>query len=369
MSTVEFGSRRGVGRGWQAAMGCACVALMASAGRAGTAQIVQGWDNDAGFRKAVETVVIPKAKSNLEDKGHATAILGDQNAGPTAAAVINALNNAQTNAFFILGHGLKVGDNYTASIRTEAGGGARFTPGANVWPNVKYVHLASCGQDLAAWKTAFPNATFVSYKNSVSGLQILGYEEKKAKDNIPQRADGDGGGGDGPGTDISFELDPVLNAYYEQVTLQPTAGGQDATIFSDHTLSPFWMNDTTGAAFGNTSFTIRLVGGEGPVDLMWFRIEDSRIVEQSYFDEPTPTPGFVFEMTDDAFFNAWADISSLETSLALGEIGIAENFAGIDPQAAFDGVSAAIWSVNSVPSPGASVLALGGLLALRRRRR
>lgn len=344
-------------------------ALVTSAGltaaaSAGTVVIIEGSDTKNKLNEALHQVA-SLAETNYTNKGYTIKRLSNAGGVVTRAAAVEAMNMDGVNAMFFIGHGTQGTARIVLDYPSGGAAAKALTPAdlAGNYNGIKHVEIQACQQKQDAWSTKFPNASLDAWTGSITVDQAKNDVKNGSAGRIPQK--------NPAGTSTNTSKVGMDNRILQQILT--TASAQDAGagyMFGDWTELGFQLPTQLALDFGNLSFNIQTTNGSDVLPIRGLAVSNGVVVNDVNSGFSSGASSFTLSMDWQAFDAAMQNIDLLPSLFNSGQAQILNNTTGIPDEILFNGAAGVYFGYGAIPTPGAmSVLALGGMLAARRRRR
>lgn len=249
-----------------------------------------------------------EAKSDYEKAGYNVMFISQAN----KQDVINAINDPNTKALWIIGHGMHE-DNGTPTPWIQMYGPADqyIEPkDLKVCPNlknIKQVTFHACNQDLKAWRDLFPNADFKSWKSAFYFPQAYWWQWWNKYD---------------PATGNATASVPVVNPNYENKQL--CYDNDTGMYYYDMTClaNDFHLNEPLKSQFGSQAVNFYAVDsstGDKQV-LFGANLTDGKIVSSD--PNGTISPTFDVSVTNEALYQIFENPSTIWDFYSGGSLNI-----------------------------------------------
>ena len=362
-------------KSYRAPVIAALLACFAGSALAGQVVIIEGTDTT---RNKFLHDIGDRAQKNYEALGYTVKRLPNTGGPVKKADALAAINAPGVNAVFFAGHGGSVNGNPAAWITLDypSGGAADKTlRPADLTGNyngIKHVEIQACGQDLQAWKDAFPKANLDAWKKTINGDQMKNDVTFGSPKRIPAKA-----------PPPPAEPPPI---YYAKTSLDPRfemvalttpsmmLDSSSSAFFSHYNELGFQMSPSVLTQFGGAMRTFQVQSTEDMTDylpLHQLTVANGVCVADEQDSDLFSTPAFKLTFNPDALEACYENFDLCGTMFQTGNAWIENNTTGLPDQVCFDAAAAVYFGYNAslVPTPGSGLLAgIAGVLALRRRR-
>ncbi|MCJ7767041.1 hypothetical protein MUP79_01435 [Candidatus Bathyarchaeota archaeon] len=269
-----------------------------------------------------------EAKSDYEEAGYDVVFINEA----SKQDVINALNDPDAKALWIVGHGKydsvagKTGKEKLTNpvemidMKDAYIEGSDFTPK----PNIKQVTFHSCGQDLKSWRDLFPNADFRSWESTTRSWQYYWWQWFNEYDPVT--------------SDASISM-PKVNPVLEQegqFYFEPTAGKYVANM--SYLANDFPLHEPLKSQFGSQAvnfYTVDTNTGDRQI-LFGADIADGKI--GSSYVNGTAIPTFDVSVANEALYQILEYPSTIWNAYAAGYLQITP-YVPVDKDVLFKGMA------------------------------